>query len=118
MSSPKAINDLLPAPVILEASGTSGIETIAVDALGSSGATLEIPNNAVKSGDRVRAWSDSNNTVIIDEIKTVGSNANPLTFSVAKEKLVKGSHVTFVYVLLNDKDEPTEISRIALYSII
>lgn len=120
MSSSTTTNTSLPAPVILEAtSGTTGIDIIEVDKLGISGATLEIQtSNGVKSGDRVRAWSSGNGVIIIDEIKTVESGANPLTFSIAKEKLKKGNYPTFFYLLLNDKDELIAVSDAVPYSIV
>lgn len=117
MSSSTAKNTLLPAPAIKEATGSStGIKEIVVDNLGSSGATLEIPSSAVKAGDRVRAWSSGDSGTVIDEIKKV--DAIPLTFSVAKEKLIKRHTITFSYLLLNDKDEPTAVSSSVPYTIV
>ena len=116
MSSSTTTNTLLPAPAILEATGTSGIKLIEVDKLASSGATLDIPASAIKSGDRVRAWSISDSGTVIDEVKTVA--AIPLTFSVAKDKLKKGTYPTFSYALLDDKDKPTAVSAAVPYSVV
>lgn len=118
MSSSTTTNTRLPAPAILEATGDSGIKKIEVDNLGSSGATLEIPSSAIKSGDRVRAWSSSGGTTIIDETKIVPASTSSFNFSVAKANLKKGGNPTFSYSLLNDKGEPTAVSDAVPYLIV
>lgn len=118
MSSSTAISALLPAPLIKEAMDDpiAGLKVITLEDLTGATATLEIPSSAVKAGDRVRAWSSGDSGTVIDEIKTVA--AIPLTFSVAKEKLIEGHTITFSYLLLNDKDEPTAVSSAVPYSIV
>lgn len=117
MSSSTTTSTLLPAPTIKEAtSDTTGIDKIEVDKLGSNGATLEIPSSAIKPGDRVQAWSRSNDGTVINEIKTV--TEIPLKFSVAKENLKKGSTPTFSYTLRGDKGEVLDASEAVPYSIV